>query len=549
MRSLSLRLLLFNILLLFLPLASLLYLDTYENQLLASQENSMVQQGRILASALRGSDLKAESVRILGNLGLRVDSRIRIVDSTGTLVADSAVISGSTGQAEADVQDPAALGRSAEAVYGGSGVLFPEKESSRANDNMLYRIAVFPVNMVKKFFFPPPAVFSTAEYYSGQKVLLGPEVQAALAGRYGAATRYSSGGQVSVNLYSAIPIEGKDPAGISGAVLVSRSTYGILFNLYRIRLDIIRIFFISLLASLLISLALSFSITIPIKRLSLEAGRVLDQSGHFGEHFRGLKRKDEIGDLSRSLSSLSARLEKRISFIDTFTSDLLHELKNPMAAIRGQAELSLASPVKEEKLLQGIHAEEARMERLLQRLRELSRIDNFLEQEETDRIDLRRFIPLLLEGYPKRDNPGVRLVFNDRTDGPALAALNPDRLTQAISNPLDNALSFSPPDGTILLSLSPGSLGETRAWRISIEDSGPGIREASAGRFFERFYSERSQQEKENHSGLGLSIAAAIIRGYGGDCFLENREEGGCCFSMVLPKASAGGMEAPEVSG
>jgi two-component system sensor histidine kinase ChvG len=92
MRSISFRLLLFNILLLFFPLGSLLYLDTYENQMLSSQENSMIQQGRIFSSALAGRDLAAESRRILENLKLRVDSRIRVVDAEGRLLADSAAL-------------------------------------------------------------------------------------------------------------------------------------------------------------------------------------------------------------------------------------------------------------------------------------------------------------------------------------------------------------------------------------------------------------------------------------------------------------------------
>ncbi len=539
MKSLSSRLLLFNILLLFLPLASLLYLDTYENQLLSSQENSMVQQGRIFASALKGADITQESIRILSNLGLRVDSRIRIVDSTGKLLADSATLDTVSG--DPDQISDTLVSRNNEPVlpdgFIQSDTGVSEKVSDKANTNFLYRIAVRPVNFLKKLFFPPPAAYSTAEYYSGQKILLGPEVQSALEGRYGAATRYSSGGQVSVNLYSAIPIEGSIPGQITGAVLISRSTYSILLNLYRIRLDIIRIFFISLMVSLIISLGLSFSITIPIKKLSREAGRVLDQAGHFGEHFKGLKRKDEIGDLSRNLSALSARLEKRISFIDNFTSDLLHELKNPLAAIRGSAELSIASPVKEEKLLLGIQAEEARIERLLQRLRELSRIDNFLEQEKTETIDLRRFIPLFLQGYPKQDYAGIKIQFNDESKGPALVRVNTDRLIQAINNPLDNALSFSPPEETVSITLGYGTAGEINGWCITIEDSGLGIGNENGDRFFERFYSERSQQEKENHSGLGLSIVSAIINGYGGYCSLINRKENGCCFTMILPDA------------
>jgi two-component system sensor histidine kinase ChvG len=543
-RSLTPRLLLFNLLILFLPMGSILVLDTYENQLLAFQENSMIQQGRIFASALsgfqngaeQGEGLAREARRILENLRGRTDSRIRVVDDRGRLLADSAVLASPPEKPENAPSSRAEIYTEADS---------PEQP---ANTNVLYGIAVYPVKALKKLLRPPARGYSGAEFYSGRQVLLGPEIQLALEGRYGAATRYSSGGQVSVNLYSAIPIFAGVKGGtdtVIGAVLVSRSSYGILLNLYRLRLDIIRIFFMSLAVSLLLSLGLSLTITLPIKKLKAEAEGVLDKAGHFSGHFRGLKRRDEIGDLSRSLRSLSQKLEKRIGFIERFTSDLLHELKNPLAAIRAQTELAALSPVKEEKLLDGIAAEEGRMERLLGKLRELSRIDNALEQEAAETVDLEAFIPLLLGRYAPGPDAGP--VFKNRlgenraggagreAPGPARVLINPDHLIRALSNLIDNALSFSPPGGKVTVGLEAGRNGET--WDITVEDEGPGIREDMAERYFDRFYSERSDGEKENHSGLGLAIVRAIAEGSGGRCSLQNRtDEPGCRGTLSFPK-------------
>ncbi|MDR1901478.1 MAG: histidine kinase [Treponema sp.] len=562
MKSLSVRLLLFNILLLFLPMGSLLYLDTYENQLLASQENSMIQQGRLLSSALSGRDfsggeLASEAHRILINLGGRVDSRLRVIDAQGNLVADSATISAAADSAlYQSGQDEAETAVSGPEPQIASAVVDETKRDSSPNDSFLYRIAVYPVNVFKRLFFPPGPQFTTGEFYSGRKLLLGPEILAALEGRYGAATRYSSGGQVSVNLYSAIPVWGSQK--ITGAVLVSRSSYGILLNLYRIRLDIIRIFFVSLLVSLVLSLGLSFTITIPIKKLKRQAEEMLDKSGRFRSRFLGLKRRDEIGDLSRSLSALSLKLERRISFIDAFTADLLHELKNPLAAIRGLVELSLSSAVREEHLLSRIAQEENRMERFLARLRELGGIDNSLEQEASALVDLALFIPLLLEPYRNADPCGVSIVFKNACSGEhaprpaeeALVLINPDRLGQALLNPLDNALSFAPPASEVTVSLSRGEAGGIKGWLITVDDQGPGIRDESGDRYFERFYSERPQEEKQDHSGLGLAIVRAIVQGYGGYCSLANRKaeppaRGGCRFLLVLPAAEKSKCTGP----
>jgi len=527
-RRLSTQLLAFNLLLLFLPLASLLYLDTYEEQLLDTQEDSMIQQGRIFASSLEGADLAAEAAVILERLSGRVDSRIRVIDKDGRLLADSASIQPAKSVSTAESDSTYALKSATVDTRG-------------ANERVLYRTVVYPLNVLRRLFLPPGDAYDSGEYYSGKTTLLGPEVLAALQGRYGAITRLSTGGQVSVNLYSAIPIKDPGADGVVGAVLVSRSTYGILLKLYELRLDIIKIFLFSLLAAVLISLVVSLTITIPIHKLKDEAGRVLDNSGRLGGRFTGLKRKDEIGDLSRALSELSGRLEKRIAFIDGFTADLLHELKNPLAAIRGAVDVALDTPqdavVSGRSLLLRIGDEELRMERLLSRLRELSRIDNRLDVETTDLVDLADLVPLVLSRYPHKDFPRVHVDFRNETHSPARVRINPDRLVQLLANPVDNAVSFSPLESRVAVTLSEGSVAGIQGYLLTVTDCGPGIRPSSLPRIFDRFYSDRAEVDVDAHTGLGLAIVKAIAEGYGGACAIENLQQGGCRFSLVIPKA------------
>lgn len=530
---LSVRLLAFNLLLVFLPLASLLYLDTYEKQLLEMQEASMIQQGRVFASAMAGADLAAESTAILARLGARVDSRIRVVDSGGRLVADSA----------------AASRHEAAAAMAEVAPFPPDPAGSpKANERVLYRTFVSPINAIRRWLLPPRESYDSGEFYSGAATLLGPEVQSALSGRYGSITRLSTGGQVSVNLYSAIPVFGSTSNEVIGAVLVSRSTYGILRQLYELRLEVIKVFVFSLAAALLLSVVLSMTITVPIVRLKRQAEGLLDRSGRFSGRFTGLRRRDEIGDLSRALSDLSSRLERRIGFIDGFTADLLHELKNPLAAIRGAVELALSEPddadpagdlaggSRERGLLLRVRDEELRMERLLSRLRELGRIDNGMDDEEAPLVDLAELAPLILSRYPHKDYPAVRVAFDNRVEGPATVRANPDRLTQLLSNPVDNAVSFSPAGSTVSVRLSEGSLLGLSGYLVEVDDDGPGADPASLPRAFDRFYSDRPAEAADDHTGLGLSIARAIVTGYGGACSLENRPGGGCRFSLVLPR-------------
>jgi len=545
MRRLSVRLLAFNLMLIFLPIASFMYLGTYERQLLDTQESSMIQQGRILASALTGTDLAAEAALVLGRLGGRVDSRLRVVDASGRLLADSATLSATTSatssavagtEASLDAGSARSSNESVSPVPAAEEPAVAPVDSRKANERALYRTVVYPLNLVRRFLAPPSEGYDSGEFYSGKNVLLGPEVAAALEGRYGAVTRLSSGGQVSVNLYSAIPILGQGAGEVVGAVLVSRSTYGILVKLYALRLDIIKISAVSLVAAALLSLTLAMTITSPIGRLKNEAETVLDSAGRFRGRFTGLRRKDEIGDLSRALSSLSERLEKRIAYIDGFTSDLLHELKNPLAAIRGATDLALeaaSGEAERTRLLERVRDEERRMERLLAGLREMGGIDNRLDGESVQPVDLRALVPVALARYPHRDYPTVRVRFEDAVGKPALARVNPDRLVQAITNPVDNAVSFSPAGATVTVRLHE----RDGTYVVDVDDEGPGIAEPSRGKVFDRFYSDRPEGERQSHSGLGLSIVKAIAAGYGGSCSIGAGPGGGCRFRLALPKA------------
>ncbi|MBN2627581.1 MAG: sensor N-terminal transmembrane domain-containing protein, partial [Spirochaetales bacterium] len=432
------RLLFFNLLLLFIPLVSMLYLDTYEKQLLETQERAMVQQGRIFSSALAGSeDIRRESEKLLHNLQKRLEARIRVVDREGRLLADSA-------RPATKVETDGNLEEMTEDTS--------FEESSAPNEfriNILYRIVTYPIMAFKKLFFPPETPLPSGEFYSGTELLMGPEIRAALEGRYGAATRSSTGGQRSLNLYSAIPILDAEETGVIGAVLVSKSTYRILDDLYKLRLDIIKIFLLALGCAVFLSLLLAQRITVPVVRLSGQAERVLDRRGLFGEHFEEVKSRDEIGDLSRSLKTLSERLEKKIGFIDSMAADLVHELKNPVSSIRTSTELvQQADEQDRDSFFQRIQSDLNRMERLLDRLREISRIGAELEGEEKIPLELVGFLKDLIGSY--RSNRRIFLLYT-RED--MFLKINPDRMTQVVTNLLDNALSFSPSDGRVDLEL------------------------------------------------------------------------------------------------
>jgi two-component system sensor histidine kinase ChvG len=582
-RRLSVRLLVVYLLLLFLPIGSFLYLDTFETQLLEILERAMVQEGRLMASALSGRDLEAEALRIMTNLAGRVESRIRVVDQKGRLLADSAVDSPTAGATSVgtgswSASDPRAL--------------LPAGDEGSVRDELLYRVVVPPVRRVVDVFSPPVPPLPSAEFYGSAPVLSGREIDAALAGRYGAATRVSTGGQRSVTLYSAIPIVAPDTS-ISGAVLVSRSTFRILGDLYRLRLDIIRIFLISVAAALILSGLLSLTITRPLRKLRDRAELLLQPGSNLRESVRtgfpSLRRRDEIGDLSRSLQELWRRLESRIGLIDGFSADILHEVKNPLAAIRGSAEVvatelgnagrgggdgggateepdgtnraertgrgDTASAGSElAPFVETILQETGRIDRLLGELREITRIDTHLEWEDVEAVPVaslvREVVALYgLRGSKRGASGGVGR--SDGTGGPgdatpvavtvaidpaaedSILRVNEDRLRQVLGNLLDNAVDFARTDVGVVLSAA----GVQPSWTITIavEDDGPGIPPRDTEQIFRRFYSGRT--ERQGHDGLGLAVCRAIVEGYGGSITARNRPEGGATFEIVFPSA------------
>jgi two-component system sensor histidine kinase ChvG len=507
----------FNLLLVFLPAAGFLYLDVYERQLLRAQEHSMVQQGRILAAALserRGFDAEAAE-DILLEMGQRITARIRVLDAEGLLLADSSLLG--PRREPGDEGDAALPG---------------------ARSRWLYRLGAGLFRLHGRLFGGSAAEAVSREFYSPDAPFEGTEVRAALAGRYGAATRISPG-QRSVTLYSAIPV--RDGDAVVGVALVSQSTLRLLQDLYEVRLAVFRVFLASVAVAAVLSLLVSTTIARPLRRLRREASAVLDRRGRLTGRFRGSARRDEIGDLARALEELSLRLEQRIGFIESFAADLTHTFKNPLASIRSATQLLCESEnaAERERFLRMVERAVARLERLLSTVREISLIDSQLEEEERTPVPLGELLSELVEGFRLRG--AGTLSYEVALPGQELYVLaSPERLVRVFENVLDNARSFSPEGGTVKVRLERS--GDEA--RVTIHDQGPGIPEQHLAGIFTRFFSFREEPGEppgsetpgadEEHTGLGLAIARAIIDGYGGSISARNSAEGGAVFEIRL---------------
>ena len=501
------RLLAFNLLLVFLPAFGILSLKTYEEQLRDQQERSMVQQGRLLAASLgeRGPLQAAEAERILINMEQRFEARLRIIDRDLHLLADSSRLGPRRGG------EPAA-----------------EKAEAEGRQSWIYRLGS-SIYRAYAFFRPPEPPPRESDLYATAERLDGDEIRAALEGRYGATTRLSPTTR-SVTLYSAIPI--RSAGEVVGVALVSKSTFQILRALYELRISTFQVILGSVAAAVVLSLLVSTTIARPLQRLRKEAKALLDRRGRLKGSFKGSRRLDEIGDLSRALAELTRRLEGHIRFIESFASDVSHEFKNPLAAIRNATELlaEVDEPAERQRFIAMVQRDIARLEHLLSGVRDVSRIDAGLDDQPVEPVELDALLRGLIERYEMKPC-GTRYRL-DLAGGGAVVEADPERLAQVFENLLDNAASFSPPGEEVTLALE---VRDKKAI-VTVRDRGPGIPPEHLEKIFSRFFSyRRNGTEGDGHTGLGLAIVKAIIDGYGGEVKATNHEAGGAVFETALP--------------
>ena len=307
-----------------------------------------------------------------------------------------------------------------------------------------------------------------------------------------------------------------------------------------LRNDIFRAFLIIIFISAGISLFLVQSIATPLRRLATAAESIRHGSTSLSDIPDMSGRGDEIGELSIALRSLVQALWERMDNIENFAADVSHELKNPITSMQSALEtMANVKSAKDRKKLLGIMAQDVRrLDKLITDISQATRLDVALSREETRQVDMRRLLTTIQEAYLARlENLNLTqdIILSDNCTGSCQVIGNIDRLTQVFTNLLDNALSFAPEksDVSIILNERPTTL------EISIKDEGIGIPEGKEDKIFERFYSERPENEfYGEHSGLGLSICKQIIHAHSGIIEVRNDTENqGAIFTVILPKA------------
>ena len=334
---------------------------------------------------------------------------------------------------------------------------------------------------------------------------------------------------------------------LNGAVLITREATQIERDIGMVWGNVMRIFLITLILTIMLSIYLSGTIARPLRKLAKAADDVKRGKSNADAIPDLSYRNDEIGELSVVLRQMTSALWDRMDANERFAADVAHELKNPLTSVKSAIETAAVvhKPADREKLMGIIKHDVERLDRLITDISNASRIESELSREAFEKISLRELLVNLLDAYAA--DPLARNNVADGDWSKTIKAKNAtiemqstskrdifvwgveSRLAQVFQNLLNNALSFTPENGKILVSI-------TRAKdkvHISFQDQGPGIPEGKLNSIFERFYSERPEHENYGqHSGLGLSISKQIIKAHGGDIFAENTK--GAKLTVVL---------------
>ena len=307
---------------------------------------------------------------------------------------------------------------------------------------------------------------------------------------------------------------------------------------------------VALAVNLLGSLLMHLFVARPVMRLSAAADEVRLQRARAISLPDLESRKDEIGDLARSLETMTETLSDRMDAIEAFAADVSHEIKNPLTSIRSALETLplVKTPAQRETLTNLLQQDVRRLDRLITDISNASRLDAELNRDRPRAIDLTQLLAEIVGVYEAGVKPGEAHVTCTAPAGDRVQVMGRDGpLGQVFRNLIDNARSFSPPGGTVRLSLVRDDLDPDRPIRVRIDDDGPGIPPENLETVFERFYTARPRGTAFGaNSGLGLSIVRQIVEAHGGRVTAANRADGdggvvGARFEVALPMVPTSG--------
>ncbi len=502
--SLITRILIVNLVALITFAGALIYLQNFRARLLEQREQELLGQGAIIAQFIENQGIEGAEAAIL-DISNPAGTRVRLYDSNGKLVADNWRNPATT---RFHMEDPASPG------FNRTSAMTVDRIMDFLTGQNEFPLLDNPVS-------EPPTVW--------------PEVrEAARTGHPLTAARQTADRLVVLQV--AVPVSnGSSPSPV---VVLTVDTPDVVAMVRRERGSTFLVFLGVLALSLAMTFYLARTVIVPLRQLAFAAHRVRLGRAREVVMPRLPNRRDEIGGLARALADMTIALRQRIDATEAFAADVAHELKNPLASLRSAVEAlgSVRDKAARGQLFALIDQDVRRIDRLITDISAASRLEAELSRVKPQPVDLGELVAGITSARlavgPWR--PDVRLELDTPPAGSAMVLADVDRLSQVINNLVDNALSFSPPKGTIAVQVTRrGAQVE-----LSVIDDGPGVPAESRDAVFERFYSERPGDEAYGgHSGLGLSIARAIIEAMDGRIRVSDRTDGkaGAAFHVRVP--------------
>jgi signal transduction histidine kinase len=283
--------------------------------------------------------------------------------------------------------------------------------------------------------------------------------------------------------------------------------------------------------ALFLGIFLSQTITRPIRELTRATHAISE--GDLSQQVP-VRTNDELGELARAFNKMSAELSRSVNARKQMTADIAHELRTPLSLILGHAEAvhdGVLPPTKEN--FEIIREEAARLEHLVEDLRTLSLADAgelSIQPQPIEPDRLLREVTSLYQYQAQKKNISLEL---DITPPLPTLEVDPGRMTQVLTNILDNALRHTPEGGRVTLSAK--QTGDRV--ELAVQDSGPGLPKEETERIFERFYrADASRRRDDGGSGLGLAIAKSIVQAHGGQVWAESDAGKGLKIVISLPQ-------------
>ena len=301
---------------------------------------------------------------------------------------------------------------------------------------------------------------------------------------------------------------------------------------------IIRTAIVVVLVILIFSIVLNRYFLKPIKNLVIYTKIIKDKSKKETNIETLKNRDDEIGTLSESLDDMTNELQKRINTAENFSTDLVHEIRNPLASLKSASEILSETDDKEQrnKLLNILNHDVQRIERLITDYSQMLKDEVALSKEKMKKIDLHKIVKSVVEDfnniYEVKRGIKVEFIQEKNSENCFIFGIE-NRIEQIIANLLDNSISFSEDNKKVLVQLQNS---KNKNIVLKVIDQGRGFKESNTSKIFNRFYSNRPETFGQ-HSGLGLNIVKNLVELHGGTIRASNNiSQKGANVEIIFPK-------------